>query len=169
MLRGAFGLRGPQERGANGRRDGTSRGFGAASEAAEFCCQCALVGRAVLAKVREIAVPAMERHGLIETWIFEDTFFPKHGPHSVGVHHQYCGQPGKQANCQVVVNIVDRQSSCQLANRLQALSAEAMDRRRGPSQEGACSQGRSRSRPNRRSRLNRSARPARRAYRAVWC
>jgi hypothetical protein len=27
----------------------------------------------VLAKVREMAVPAMEQHGPIETWIFEDT------------------------------------------------------------------------------------------------
>jgi len=42
---------------------------------APFCCQCAVVGRAVLAKVREMAVPAMERHGPIETWIFEDTSF----------------------------------------------------------------------------------------------
>src|SRR6202171_4435418 len=40
----------------------------------------------VLAKVREMVVPAIERHGPIDAWIIDDTAFPKHGPHSVGVH-----------------------------------------------------------------------------------
>ena len=59
----------------------------------------------VLAKVRELVLPAIEGHGPIEVWIIDDTSFPKYGSHSVGVHHQYCGQLGKQANCQVAVTL----------------------------------------------------------------
>jgi SRSO17 transposase len=74
----------------------------------------------VLAKVRELVLPAIERHGPIEAWIIDDTSFPKQGTHSVGVHHQYCGQLGKQANCQVAVSlsIANHWASLPVAYRL---------------------------------------------------
>jgi SRSO17 transposase len=86
----------------------------------------------VLAKVREMVLPAIERHGPIEAWIIDDTAFPKQGRHSVGVKHQYCGQLGKQANCQVAVSlsIANHHASLPIAYRLYLPKEWAEDRAR---------------------------------------
>jgi SRSO17 transposase len=70
-----------------------------------FVAQAPWSDQAVLAKVRQIALPGIEAHGPIEAWIIDDTGFPKKGRHSVGVARQYCGQLGKQDNCQAVVSL----------------------------------------------------------------
>jgi len=65
-------------------------------------------------------LPAIERGGAIEAWIVDDTGFPKKGKHSVGVARQYCGQVGKQENCQVAVSlsIANHHASLPIAYRL---------------------------------------------------
>jgi SRSO17 transposase len=83
----------------------------------------------VLAKVREMVLPVIERAGPIEAWIIDDTAFPKKGTHSVGVARQYCGQLGKQDNCQVAVSLslANARASLPVAYRLYLPETWALD------------------------------------------
>ena len=84
---------------------------------------------ALLRAVREQVLPAIERHGPVRYWIVDDTGFPKKGKHSVGVARQYCGELGKQDNCQVAVSlsVANDQASLPVAWRLYLPEAWAED------------------------------------------
>jgi SRSO17 transposase len=75
---------------------------------------------AVLAAVCDYVLPALPQQGPVQAWMVDDTGLPKKGTHSVGVAHQYCGQLGKQANCQVAVSlsVANEQASLPIAYRL---------------------------------------------------
>jgi len=86
----------------------------------------------VLAKVREIVLASFEAHGSVEAWIIDDTGFPKQGKHSVGVAPQYCGQLGREGNCQVAVSlsVANHHASLPVAYRLYMPREWARDRKR---------------------------------------
>ena len=122
----------------------------------------------VLAKVRELVLPSIEGGGPIKAWIVDDTGLPKKGKHSVGVARQYCGQLGKQDNCQVAVSlsVANDVASLPIAYRLYLPKTWASDverRRKGRRSRGAWY-----SRPSPRLRSSRSRRPMMLASRAAW-
>jgi SRSO17 transposase len=86
----------------------------------------------VLAKVRQLVLPTFAPHRSIEAWIIDDTGFPKQGKHSVGVAPQYCGQLGREANCQVAVSlsVANHHASLPVAYRLYLPREWASDHKR---------------------------------------
>ena len=70
-----------------------------------FVGQAPWSDEALLGRVRDQSLPVMESRGQVRAWIVDDTGIPKKGVHSVGVARQYCGQLGKQDNCQVAVSL----------------------------------------------------------------
>jgi SRSO17 transposase len=85
-----------------------------------FVAKASWSDEAVMRAVRDYTVAKMQSQGPILAWIVDDTGFPKKGKHSVGVARQYCGQLGKQDNCQcaVSVSVASRQASLPVAYRL---------------------------------------------------
>ena len=47
-----------------------------------FVANAPWADKPVLAKVRKLVLPAIERHEPIKAWIIDDTSFPKYGSHS---------------------------------------------------------------------------------------
>jgi SRSO17 transposase len=83
----------------------------------------------VLTAVRARVLPLIEERGSIRSWMIDDTGIPKKGTHSVGVARQYCGQLGKQDNCQVAVtlSLASDHASLPIAHRLYLPQAWADD------------------------------------------
>jgi len=79
--------------------------------------------------IRREVVPVMEP---LSAWIIDETGWLKQGDKSVGVAHQYCGAVGKQANCQVSVEVVvsDGEIAAPVAGRLYLPEKWASDRAR---------------------------------------
>src|SRR6266508_4801794 len=87
--------------------------------------------KAVLKCVRDWVMPKLGPKSSFY-WIVDDTGFPKKGVHSVGVARQYCGQLGKQDNCQVAVSLslANHHASLPVVYRLYLPEAWAADHKR---------------------------------------
>jgi len=79
--------------------------------------------------IRQEVIPHLEP---LEAWVVDETGWLKQGQHSVGVSHQYCGAVGKQANCQVSVELVasDGWVAAPLGGRLYMPESWAQDQER---------------------------------------
>ncbi len=79
--------------------------------------------------IRQEVIPHLEP---LEAWVVDETGWLKQGRHSVGVSHQYCGAVGKQANCQVSVELVvsDGGVAAPIAGQLYLPESWAQDRER---------------------------------------
>ena len=69
----------------------------------QFIADSPWVERRVWQAIRREVVPVVEP---LQAWVVDETGWLKQGNDSVGVSHQYCGAVGKQANCQVAVELV---------------------------------------------------------------
>jgi SRSO17 transposase len=96
-----------------------------------FVADAAWSDETVLTAVRDYVLEqVVPRAGKPEALLIDDTGFPKQGTHSVGVARQYCGQLGKQDNCQVAVSVslANEQYSLPVAYRLYLPKEWADDR-----------------------------------------
>lgn len=70
-----------------------------------FVTQAPWEDAALLRVARHEVLEQMGRHGDVMAWSLDDTGMAKKGAHSVGVARQYCGNLGKEENCQVAVSL----------------------------------------------------------------
>ena len=121
LLQRAYPSRRAQERRADCSPRRAQPGSRRASIAAPFCRERRLVagGPAAAGSSLCSACDRKERRR-VRAWIVDDTGFPKKGVHSVGVARQYCGQLGKQDNCQIAVSlsVANEHASLPIAFRL---------------------------------------------------
>lgn len=69
----------------------------------QFIADSPWVERRVWQAIRREVIPIVEP---LQAWVVDETGWLKQGSDSVGVSHQYCGAVGKQANCQIAVELV---------------------------------------------------------------
>ena len=85
--------------------------------------------RPVWQAIRGEVIPVVEP---LQAWVVDETGWQKQGHDSVGVSHQYCGAVGKQANCQVAVELAvsDGEVAAPVGGRLYLPESWAGDRAR---------------------------------------
>ena len=120
LLCGAHSSRRSKERRADRGPHRTSRVQGAHQSLHHFVANADWSQEDLPRRVRAFVLPAIEKSGKISAWMVDDPGFPKKGVHSVGVARQYCGQLGKQDNCQVAVSlsVANEHASLPIAFRL---------------------------------------------------
>ena len=84
---------------------------------------------AMWSAIRREIIPHLEP---LEAWVVDETGWVKQGKHSVGVSHQYCGAVGKQAHCQMSVEVVvsDGWVAAPVGGRLYLPESWTQDRKR---------------------------------------
>ena len=92
----------------------------------QFISDSPWLDRPVWQSIRREVIPVVEP---LQAWVVDETGWLKQGKDSVGVSHQYCGAVGKQAQCQIAVELVvtDSEVAAPVAGQLYLPEAWAQD------------------------------------------
>ena len=133
-----------------------------------FVGEAAWSDERVLAKVRELVLPAIERHGPIEAWIIDDTGFPKKGRTRSGWRGNIAGSSASRtiARSAVSLSLANRHASLPVAYRLYLPQEWAADRARRR-KAGVPEEIGFKTKPE--IALEQLAGPAEPGFRAAWC